>query len=135
MIFKKIANVINIFLFMVLFVFLITNLNNLSDLNFVVNIGEEETSFQVNFYLLTGLVVAVYAILILIGLTVFGAGLNDAATNAMHRLVMFFVLNTILMFPFMYYVLKFGVIGIAIGAVITMLKALSMFEYGDDSVD
>lgn len=109
---RKMYNFVVFFQMIMLFLFIILNINSLDNITYQIIINEETYDFEFSFYTMLIIVSIILTVSILASLSLFGSGLNDEGTRSITKLMSIFSLLFILNVGSAYFLTAIGLIGV-----------------------
>ncbi|MGQ4876460.1 MAG: hypothetical protein ACP6IY_20545 [Promethearchaeia archaeon] len=125
---KDLYRFIIFFQTILLFFFVLDNLDNLSNVEYTLDINGTEFNLNLNVYVVLGVIAGLFMLVIISGLNIFDSGLNDASVSTLSRYVSLVIMFVILTLGTSYYVLQFGTLGLIIQLFILLINLLYMID-------
>lgn len=125
---KKIYNAVLSVQTILLFMFLIQNINTLDSVNFAFSLNSSSNGFTLNMYSLLAVLAVIFTVIILAGLNIFSVGLNETSTANVAKYVAYLIFFALFNLTTAFYILPFGWVGLMFQILIVLVYFLRMVD-------
>ena len=118
------------------FGFVVLNINNLNNVPFAINLNGQTSTYNLSMYSIIVVLGVLLTIAILVGVNLFGFGLNDTGTANVLRYLGLIILFSILQLSTAFFILPFGWVGIVVEIfilIVNLLWILNTFMSGENA--
>lgn len=126
-IYKKLFQFVLFVNTILLFIFIMENINNLDAIEFDIVVSGETFSFSLNLYQTLLIIGILFIVIILASINVFGLGLNTEGTKAIAKYLSLTGIIAVLTIASAYYLLQIGLLGLIFQLFMLVIYVLYAF--------